>query len=70
MFDILWRIFNYFGITRNSPTPSSPTPSNPTPSNPTPSNPPAPQPPAPSGPITSLGKKPPKISPKKDNVVR
>lgn len=65
MFDILWRIFNYFGITRNSPTPSNPPPSNPTPSNPTP-----PQPPAPSGPITSLGKKPPKIPPKKDNVVR
>jgi len=59
MFDILLRIFNYFGITRNSPTPSSPTPSSPTPSNQTPSN-----------PITSLAKKkPPKTPPKKDNIV-
>ena len=55
MFDILLRIFNYFGITGNSPTPSNQT---------------LPQPPAPSGPITSLGKKPPKIPPKKDNIVK
>ncbi len=64
MFDILLRIFNYFGITRNSSTLSNPTLSNPTLSNPIPSN-------LPLVPITSLAnKKPPKIPPKKDNVVR
>ena len=79
MFDILLRIFNYFGITRNSPTPSNPTLSNPTLSNQTPSNlplvpitttPSNPITTTPSNPITSLAKKkPPKTPPKKDNIV-
>ncbi len=63
MFDILLRIFNYFGITRNSPTPSNQTPSSPPPSSPPPSN-------LPLVPITTLAKKkPPKTPPKKDNIV-
>lgn len=67
MFDILLRIFNYFGITRNSPTPSNQTPSSPPPSN----LPLVPITTTPSNPITSLAKKkPPKIPAKKDNIVK